>query len=162
MTFDSIYTSELPYVLNTLRRLGVRLRDLEDLAHDVFVIVHRQFDKFDQGRPLRPWLFGISFRVASTYRRKHSHAREELDERRAELAGADPWPVHRTRQQVVKALQQLEWECRAVMIMHDIDGATAAEIGETLQMPVNRVYSRLRIARRDFRTAMGALQKEAG
>ena len=47
---------------------------------------------------------------------------------------------------------------RAVLILSDIDGATAPEIGAALEMPVNRVYSRLRIARRDFRASIERLQ----
>lgn len=163
MTFDAIYDTELHYVLRSLRRLGIPMRDLEDVAHDVFLVVHKQLAEYDTERPLRPWLFGIAFRVASTYRRKHSNAKERLSDTDEGASAGDPnnpWPAHQTRQLVLAALETLELEPRAVIILHDIDGATANEISDTLSMPVNRVYSRLRIARRDFRHAALKLQEE--
>ncbi|MGE0786832.1 MAG: RNA polymerase sigma factor [Sandaracinaceae bacterium] len=160
-TFDAIYAAHLRYVLNTLRRLGIPLRDIEDVAHDVFVVVHQKLPTCDLSRPIKPWLFGIAFRVASQHRRKHMNRRESLDERDARRPDAtDPWKVHGTRQLVVKALERLEWEPRAVLILADIDEATAPEIADALGMPVNRVYSRLRIARRDFKDAVDALRQE--
>ena len=39
---------------HTLRRLGVRQRDLADVTHDVFVTVYRRLDSYDPARPLRP------------------------------------------------------------------------------------------------------------
>ncbi len=165
-TFDAVYEGELPYVLRSLRRLGIPPRDLEDVAHDVFMVVHRKLSAFDAKRPLRPWLFGIAFRVASAYRRKHSNKYEHLERKATSEPGpcrnrsTDPWPRQQARQLVLQALETLPLEPRAVFILHDIDGATAGEISETLKIPVNRVYSRLRIARRDFRAAIAKLQEE--
>ena len=62
--FVDVYGAELPFVWRTLWRLGVPDRDLEDVAHDVFVVVHRKLVDYDPTRPLKPWLFGICFRVA--------------------------------------------------------------------------------------------------
>jgi RNA polymerase sigma-70 factor (ECF subfamily) len=52
-------------VLRSLQRLGVPPADLEDVAHDVFVVVYRRWADFDRDRPVRPWLFGIAFRTAA-------------------------------------------------------------------------------------------------
>src|SRR5688572_25523780 len=46
-TFRALFEAELPYVRHTLRRLGVRERDVEDLTHDVFVAVHRGLPGYD-------------------------------------------------------------------------------------------------------------------
>src|ERR1039457_6413159 len=40
--FDEIYRQHFPYVWRTLRRLGVAPADVEDVAHEVFVVVHRR------------------------------------------------------------------------------------------------------------------------
>ena len=69
-TFRQIYEAELGYVYTSLRRLGVKVRHLEDLTHDVFLVVHRKLDDYDSSRPLRPWLFGIAYRVALDHKRK--------------------------------------------------------------------------------------------
>jgi RNA polymerase sigma factor (sigma-70 family) len=77
-TFRSVFDGELNFVWNTLRRFGVAERDLEDLAHEVFVVVDRQLGSYDPSRPLRPWLFTIAFRCASDYRRLARHRHETL------------------------------------------------------------------------------------
>jgi len=82
--FRALFDGELSYVLNTLRRLGVREADLPDQTQEVFVVVHALMDDYDRDRPLRPWLFGIAYRTASRYRRLARNARElptDLDAR---------------------------------------------------------------------------------
>ena len=77
----AVYDEHFDYVWHTLRRLGVRAADLEDLAHDVFVAFHRTRATYDPSRPIRPWLFGIAFRVSSDHRRRARHRYEVVAER---------------------------------------------------------------------------------
>src|SRR6185503_12751947 len=67
-----VYQRELDYLLGSLRRLGVPYRDIEDVVHEVFLVMLRRWQDYDRMRPVRPWLFGIAFRVASAERRKHT------------------------------------------------------------------------------------------
>jgi RNA polymerase sigma-70 factor (ECF subfamily) len=60
------------------------------------------------------------------------------------------------RRRVHGALQVLPLEQRAVMVMHDLDGCTAPEVAEALEVPLNTVYSRLRLARDKFVAALRA------
>ena len=62
-TFRDIFEREYAYVRHVARRMGIRERELDDLVADVFLTVHRKLDEFQTGFPLRPWLFGITFRV---------------------------------------------------------------------------------------------------
>ncbi len=64
------YQGELNYLIGSLRRLGVPSRDLDDALHEVFLVMYKRWDDYDRDRPLRPWLFGIAFRVASGQRRR--------------------------------------------------------------------------------------------
>lgn len=156
--FSSIYQAEASYVWRSLRRLGVRDRDLEDLVHDVFVKVYRRLDDYDSERPLRPWLFGFAFRVASDYRRRAGHQRETVAppvERPDEARLPDEQVAQRqARRLLQRALDTLNIDRRAVIIMHDIDGFTAPEIADALALPLNTVYSRLRIARGELAAAV--------
>ena len=147
----SIYRSELAYVWKTLRRLGAPPADLEDLAHDVFVVVHRHLSDYDPARPLRPWLFGIAVRVVSDHRRVGRNSRE--------IPGQDVEPVDGTpsaqdrlegreaRALLMRALDDIDLEQRAVLVMHDLDELPVPEIAATLSIPLNTAYSRLRLAR---------------
>jgi RNA polymerase sigma-70 factor, ECF subfamily len=164
--FRAIFEREYAYVSHTLRRLGVAERDLEDLAHDVFVAVYRSLDDYDPSRPLRPWLFGTAFRIASDYRRLARHRLEMLDV--ATEAVDDAPPVdHRiaeieAQQLVLDALATLDLERRAVLVMHDLDGHTMPEIAEAMSVPLNTAYSRLRLAREQFKGAVRRLRRRGG
>jgi RNA polymerase sigma-70 factor (ECF subfamily) len=163
--FPALYGAELGYVWNALRRLGVQPRDLEDLCHDVFVIVFRNLDVYDARRPIRPWLFGIAFRVASDYRRSARHRREVSGTTREPVCPApraDEVMMRHERQQLVaRALEALDLDRRAVFVMHDIDGHVMPDIAAALGIPLNTAYSRLRLARVDFAAAVKRVQGSA-
>jgi RNA polymerase sigma-70 factor (ECF subfamily) len=155
----ALFEAEFSYVFHTLHRLGVRRADLEDLTHEVFVAVHRAQDAYDPKRPIRPWLFGIAFRVASGYRRRARHTREVSDDAMPEPADAAPLAderlaSERARRLVIDALDDVELDRRAVLVLHDIDGQSMPEIAEALAIPLNTAYSRLRLAREQLRAAV--------
>ncbi|MEZ4472641.1 MAG: sigma-70 family RNA polymerase sigma factor [bacterium] len=157
-----IYDTGFAHVWRTLRRLGVEERDLEDAAHEVFVVVHRRLGDYDPGRPLRPWLSGIAWRVAADERRRARHHRERLG---VEDTAPCPAPgpeqalaAGQARALVHRALQALDLDRRVVFVMAELDGATAPEIADALGVPVNTVYSRLRVARQRFADAVRRLR----
>lgn len=156
-----VYQRELDYLLGSLRRLGVPYADLEDVVHEVFLVMHHRWHDYDQGRPVRPWLFGIAFRVASTHRRKSS--REVLgDAYDAEDLGARPddaAAAGETRSLLLKALAQVPLERRAVLVMHDVDELPMREIAAELGLPLFTAYSRLRKARKELDGALARLSK---
>lgn len=164
--FESVYKAEFTYVWHTLRRLGARDRDLEDLAHDVFVVVHRRLSDYDPARPIKPWLFGIAFRVAAGDRRRarnHSEIASDKVDVAADVPGADDQLAARQdRELVLEALGALDLDRRAVFVMHDIDGHAAPEIAAAIGVPLNTVYSRLRHARERFAAAVRRLHARRG
>ena len=167
IAFDAIYRDHVEYVWTTLRRLGVWPADLEDVAHEVFVTIHRRRDDFDATRPMRPWIFGIALRAASRYRRTTRRRREVSGDHLTELAdharGAAGELEHRDARRIVfGALDRLNDEQRAVFVLHELEGKSVPEISSELDVPLNTVYSRLRLARGRFAAAASRLQtKEA-
>jgi RNA polymerase sigma-70 factor (ECF subfamily) len=160
-SFEDIYAVEFDYVWSSLRRLGVRQADLEDVAHDLFLVVHRQLERLDPARPVRPWLFGIAYRVASEHRRRAHRHREVLEER--EVGDAAPRPDELVARQqaaelVQRALDGIPLERRGIFVLHDIDGYAVPEIATALEVPLNTAYSRLRLARADFAREVARLK----
>jgi RNA polymerase sigma-70 factor (ECF subfamily) len=157
-TFDR----ELDYVFGTLQRLGARPGDIEDLLQEVFVALHRSWPTLDTTRPLRPWLFGIAFRVVRTQRRRR--AREapyaELDPEdgsptpEAWLQGQESLALLRA------ALEHVPVSRRAVVIKHDLDGLDVVEIARALSMTKFGVYARLYKGRKELASAVRRLHKE--
>jgi RNA polymerase sigma-70 factor (ECF subfamily) len=166
-TFHEIFQAELPYVWNTLRRLRVRESEIEDVAHDVFVTVYRLLDQYDPSRPLKPWLFGVALRVAARHRDLARHKRELPEDHRREVVDEGPAPdaqleSKQERHLILEALEALDLDRRAVLIMHDLDGHAIPEVAAALSIGVNTAYSRLRLAREQFRATFVRLGLRRG
>jgi RNA polymerase sigma-70 factor (ECF subfamily) len=166
VSFSAVYQAEFAYVHRTMRRLGIRPADLDDLCHDLFVVVHRRLADFDPARPIRPWLFGIAYRVASDHR-KRAHIKRELAVEVAEPTSGSPNPEQelahkRDRELVLAALDTMDLDFRAAFVMHDIDGHSVPDISAALGVPLNTVYSRLRLAREKFAVAVKRLRAREG
>jgi RNA polymerase sigma-70 factor (ECF subfamily) len=161
LDFRTMFELEMGYVMRTLRRLSVAPGDVEDMAHEVFLAAHGQLDRYDPSRPLKPWLFGFAFRIASHYRRKAKRETPLLDVDEVRDAGDAPDALldkERKRRIVLGALDSIELSRRAVFVLHELDGFTCQEIAKSLDVPIGTVYSRLRLAREDFSAAIHRLQ----
>jgi RNA polymerase sigma-70 factor, ECF subfamily len=159
--FRGLFEAEFGYVCRSLRRLGVREGDLEDVAQELFITVYSNLGTFDPARPLRPWLLSFALRFAANYRRLARHrghvGEETLDrERSSSDANAE------ARDLVLRALGTLDFDRRVALVMHDLEGWGAPEIAASIGVPLNTVYSRLRVARADFRSAIDSIQRQGG
>ncbi|HXU05897.1 MAG TPA: sigma-70 family RNA polymerase sigma factor [Polyangia bacterium] len=152
----TIYREHARFVWLSLQRLGIHPSDLDDIAQDVFMIVHRRLDTFDRRARISTWLFGICMRVAANYRRRRRWTREVLsggieDERPSALAAADDILVRREQRELAeRALNRLEVAKRATFVMFEIESLSCNEIAELMNVPVGTVYSRLHSARRQL------------
>jgi RNA polymerase sigma-70 factor (ECF subfamily) len=154
LTFKSIYEEYARFVWISLQRLGVQPADLGDLAHDVFVVVHRRLHTFDHTSRMTTWLFGICLRLAANYRRRQGRILSEAAVRaRVSAAAAVEVPVdemlvrRQERASAERVLATLTLEKRAVFIMFEIENLTCQEIADVMGVPVGTVYSRLHAAR---------------
>ena len=158
------FQEELGYVHRTLRRLGTAPADVDDLVQDVFLALRRSWSEYDASRPLRPYLFGIAFRIASVHARSRRRRREvALDA--VEVGDAGPRPddalqSKQTRALVLAALERIPLPRRAVLVTHEIDDVPVREVAAVLGIPSFTVYSRLRKARRELEAALRPMLKE--
>jgi RNA polymerase sigma-70 factor (ECF subfamily) len=164
--FRALFDREFDYVWQSLRRLGVHARDVEDLAQEVFVKVHHRFDNFDPARPVRPWLFAFAYRCASDWRRLARHRVEAGGDPDRSAAPAVPADEALARAQdldlLYAALQGVEVGRRAVLILHEIDECSMKDVSKALGIPLFTAYSRLRVARQEFTSALRRLQAQRG
>lgn len=157
-----VFQRELNYVFRTLRRLGISPSEVEDLAQEVFLALRRSWSDYDQERPIRPYLFGIAFRIASAHQRKRNR---EVAFGIVEPADAGPWPDEalqskQARAMILAALERIPLPRRAVLVMHDLDDVSIREIAAVLAIPLFTVYSRLRKARGELETAVRRMLRE--
>jgi len=130
--------------------------DVEDLMQEVFLALRGSWHRCDKSRPLRPYLFGIAFRVVSAHRRKRRREIPfgiiELPDHHADLD--DGLQSREARHLVLAALEGIPLRRRAVLIMHELDDVPVAAVAAALKIPKFTVYSRLRKARRELASAL--------
>ena len=155
------FQAELDYIHRTLRRLGTSSSETDDLGQEVFLVLHKRWPEYDRSRPLRPFLFGIAFRIAAAHHRKH---KREVPFEIVEVSATDPGPddalqSKQARALVLAALERIPLPRRAVLVMHDLDDVPVEDVASVLGIPRFTVYSRLRKARRELETAVRRLTK---
>lgn len=160
-TLEEVYAQRARFVWLTLQRLGVRPSDLDDVCHDVFVILKRKLPDFDPNARIKPWLFAICAQTASNYRRR---ARYRLEVMAGSMTAEDePQPAGpawgrpdreaASREELAVAeriLSRLSPVKRSVFVMYELEGMSCQDIADELGLPVGTVYSRLHSARGTF------------
>ncbi len=153
------FDREIDYVFATLRRLGVGASEIEDLAQEVFIVLYRNWAGLDTTRPLRPYLFGVAFRIVCAHRRRHVR---EVPHATLDAADIAPGPEGSLQNKesialLLAALESVPLARRAVVVMHDLDEVPVADIARTLSITRFGAYSRLRKGRRELTAAVRRL-----
>lgn len=146
-----IFKEHGAFVLRLLRRLGVPDADLDDVVQDVFVIVHRSLDRYEERNHLRAWLYRIAVREASRHRRaRPPQGTIDVEEL---TAAPSAGPEERAQQSEARAdferlLSVLDDERRAVFVLYEVEELSMEEVVDVVGCPLATGYSRLRSARK--------------
>jgi RNA polymerase sigma-70 factor (ECF subfamily) len=158
----AVYQRELDYLFETLQRLGASPREVEDLAHEVFLVLLRNWPDLDLSRPVRPYLFAIAFRVVCAHRRRR---RREVPYAylEAEDQAAGPEESLQSKEStrlLIAALDTVPLPRRAVVVMHDLDGFSIVDVAARLSITRFGAYARLRKARKELASAVRRMLRE--
>lgn len=165
--FKQLYDQNFDFIWRSIRMLGVPPEAADDAAQDVFLVAHRRLADFEGRSAPRTWLFAIALRVVSDYRRSRRRKLRLLDR----VMHTQPEPVHtpfdaavgsERRDVLLRALDALSDEQRAVFVLADIEELSAPEIASALDVKLNTVYSRLRSARKIMSEQLSAAGAGAG
>jgi len=160
----TVFDEHARYIIRTLRHLGVREADVEDVAQEVFVTVHRKLPEFEGRSKLRTWLYAICLRVASDHRRRAYVVRERATDNppvdSGERRGDEADTSLESRAFVQQLLGELDDDKRAVLVLYEIEGLTMREVAEVIGCPLQTAYSRLHAARDLLKVAWERAQKD--
>jgi len=157
MTLESVYRQHFKAVWRLLRRLGVAPAQLDDAAQDVFLVVQKKLGALAPDAALHSWVFAITVRVASEYRRRAARRRAEPFEDAIAAPArspADQTEVQEAVQLLHALLGELDEARRAVFVLSELEQLSAPEIAEVLEVNLNTVYARLRSAKKLFDAAL--------
>jgi len=161
LDFSRTYDEYFDFVWRNLRRLGVQESGIDDALQDAFIVVHRRWQDYEPAHgSFHSWLFGIVIRVAKDHRRTHARkdpaahrAQSQIDPDTIAADGKSPQERAELAQQMSvlhTLLSELDEAKRSLLVLAELEQMTAPEISNALAIPVNTVYSRLRVARQAF------------
>lgn len=164
-SFAQAFQDEYPPLRRYLRRrVGNALA--EDLAAETFVTAYANWERFDETRALRPWLYGIAANLLrhhwrSERRQLHAYARTGVD---LVLEDCDDSLGRATadskKREIAEALAELRVAEREILLLHAWAELTDVEIAEALSLPIGTVKSRLNRTRTRLRNQLAATGQE--
>ncbi len=161
---DGMYRAHHQSIWRMLRRLGFSPAQAADATHQAYLVAAERIDCIYLGSE-RAYLFSTALRVAKGLNRK-----TRRDELRADVeVGGDirTQPAtdaaderHAALDLVQRLFSRMPADLVTVFVLHEIEGFSSPEIGQTLSIPLGTVASRLRRSRETFRTLARALESE--
>lgn len=150
----------------TLHRLALRLTRDPDLAQDcvqdAFVRAFANLHTYRGDAALGTWLYRVTLSVTLNAMRKRSR----WWRRSAELGDAEPMAAEsregdpELRDRLHAAIDALPEIYRTVVVLHDIEDRTHAEIADALGVPVGTCKARLSVARAKLRATLERAARE--
>jgi RNA polymerase sigma-70 factor (ECF subfamily) len=168
-SFAEVFRAYSAFVWRVLLRLGVPEADVDDVAQEVFLGVHRNLARFEGRCSLRTWIYGICHRRAIDYRRRASVRPELTDDTGVELSVGPGQErelmFEQARSRLSRLLDALDDDKRTVFVLFEIEGIPMDEVAEIVGCPLQTAYSRLYAARRRVEASLARLsvaQRSAG
>src|SRR5437773_4250710 len=134
-------------VFGLCHRLLDHRHDAEDVAQEVFLRVFRSLRRWDDQRPLRPWVLGIAVNRCRTWIGKRGKGPELVDylhEAPDRRPADDTAELHR---ELRAAVDDLRDDYRLVFVLFHEHGQSYEEIAGAVERPVGTVKTWLHRAR---------------
>jgi RNA polymerase sigma-70 factor (ECF subfamily) len=163
----ALVDAHYPRIYRLVCRFGVEPAEVEDIVQRALVVAFRRIHEVDDVRDPAAWLRGIAVRVVAQHRRwRGVRAAKRWILRDLPAAGVAPviTPEQSTasaeEMEAVRAvLARLSPKLRDVLVLCDIEELAPQEAAEALDIPVNTVRSRRRLAKEKF---LALWEKEHG
>lgn len=142
--------------------------DANDVMQETFIKVYQSIHTFRQEAAFKTWIYRIAVNEALNFVKRRERRRESplstTDEseydpsvrQKAEMANDPQLNAEKTelRHWVTKAVNSLSLKHRIVVILHELEGLTHAEIASILNCSEGTVRSRLHYARKQLRSLL--------
>jgi RNA polymerase sigma-70 factor, ECF subfamily len=160
--FEGLYRTHAGRLFGLVSRMLGSAPEAEDVLQEIFVSAHRKMAGFRGESSLGTWLYRIAVNHCLDHLRSRGarmgRATESLDQEEAfEPAAVQPAvPSAISRIDLERAIAQLPDGCRAVFILHDVEGLDHREVADTLGISEGTSKSQVHKARMRLRRLLTA------
>lgn len=132
----------------------------EDILQESFLRLYTAIDRFDETRPLEPWLYRVTVNLSYNWVTRQGRWLVPLEgaiERLRAGPGSSPERVveQNELQRIVReALNTLKFEHRVVLVLFYLGGFSVKEVAYILDLPEGTVKSRLHYGRERLRSRL--------
>jgi len=170
--FDTIYRDHVDLIYRYANRLCGEVEAAKDLVQETFLNAYRGFKDFRGDARVSTWLYTIASRACLRMRRKKKGEPERelsLDEfvptsegefrLQIPIDGLTPEEAFQNkelRQALDQAINRLPKKYRMVLVLRDMEGLSAKEVGTVMGLNERAVKSRLHRARLFVRRELSA------
>jgi len=150
---------ELP-VKSVIARIVLNASEAEDLAQETFVRLWQHRDRYEEGRPVKPWILGIAINLARNrlrwWKRRPTVALEEwTDLPESDIAiGAGGLEKTERAQAVREAIASLPVEFREALVLFQYEHLSYADIALAVGTSEKAVENRIVRARERLRARL--------
>lgn len=134
-------------VLGLCIRMLHHRQDAEDVTQEVFVRVFRSLHRWDNTRPLKPWIAGITVNRCRTWLSQRAKRPDSVDYLQETIAGFPEDDSRELIQEIRDAVDLLREDYRTVFILFHEQGQPYEEIAQALARPVGTIKTWLHRAR---------------
>lgn len=170
--FDTLYRDHVDLVYRYAHRLCGEMESAKDLVQETFLSAYRGFNRFRGDARISTWLYTIASRACMRMRRKRKGQPERelsLDELvptsdgefrlQIPVDGLTPEEAlenKELREALDQAIQKLPSKYRMTLVLRDMEGLSAKEVGIVMGANERAVKSRLHRARLFVRRELSA------
>ena len=170
--FDRLYRDHVDRIYRFAQRLCGQVEDAQDLVQDTFLNAYRGLDQFRGDAQVSTWLYRIAARACLRLRRKRkgepdrelsleefiptSEGEFRLQIPTDGLTPEEALENKELRRALHQAIQKLPNKYRVVLVLRDMEGLTAKEVGVIMGLNERAVKSRLHRARLFVRRELSA------
>jgi RNA polymerase sigma-70 factor, ECF subfamily len=160
---DAVYRAHASTVARWASRLAGPSADIEDLVHEIFLVVGRRLPEFRGHAKLTTWLYRITERVALDGRRRDRFRRWFARARSVEIehvfSPSQPTPLdalerRQSAEAVYRILDRLPEKYRSVLILFELEEMSGEEIAVLTGLREATVWVHLHRARARFLSEM--------
>jgi len=155
--FETLYRIYHPRLERFLGLITPRRTIVEEALNDTMLVVWRRSDTYTGQCKVSTWIFAIAYRTALKALRSQDEpvAAAAVDDIVCDDAGPEQQLNHRqTRATLMRALESLSAEQRAVLILTFFHDLPYAEIAQVVDCPLDTVKTRVFHGRRRLRAAL--------